>query len=67
MSVIWTLLTLASLLTVALLCAFVPAALRRGAPGRPVRSAPRPCACTDGDRNQPLAGCPHCRGQGRVR
>lgn len=27
----------------------------------------RPCVCTSGNRDRPLASCPHCRGEGWVR
>ena len=68
MILVWVLLSLASLLTLGLLCLF---ARVNTAGSAAALTAPQPgarlCRCTDGGRNQPLAACPHCRGEGWVR
>ncbi|WP_043801896.1 hypothetical protein [Deinococcus gobiensis] len=46
------------------------AAAQQGTPSGLLLDRPagaRLCSCTDGGRNQPLASCPHCRGEGWVR
>ena len=69
MILVWVLLSLASLLVLGLLCLFatVNTAGTASLTAPQPEARPRLCRCTDGGRNQPLAACPHCRGEGWVR
>lgn len=40
--------------------------LPAASPEQPVQPQPTLCSCTDCGRNQPLASCPECRGEGQV-